>query len=185
MVFRSRSTAKFFGICIPPRKPPLHLQMSKSKNLCRRAKIILVGTIGTMHKTNLPGQFIGQVRDILRSTSRIAKIGKFCPSAAHRPIDFLCSSCPSCPSVQNPHRPGRKNQHLAKPSRVRLTPATVQTSATNFDPKIVHPQGRPANRTNGINVLQLGRRLVSPDGLSIRPPSGPPMVSAEARAFIR
>jgi hypothetical protein len=50
--FCFRSTQKYFGVNIQPRKPRLHLQMSKSRNVRRRAKIILVGTIGTMHKTN-------------------------------------------------------------------------------------------------------------------------------------
>jgi hypothetical protein len=64
MACSARSSQKFFGVNIRTRKPRLHLQMSKPKKLLRREKIILVARIGTMHKTNFPGQFLGQVRDI-------------------------------------------------------------------------------------------------------------------------
>jgi hypothetical protein len=79
MVLKSPSTGKFSGICIPPRKPRLHLQMSQSKNLCLRTKKLLVATIGTVHKTNFPGHFTGQARGIVRSIRGIATIGRSLP----------------------------------------------------------------------------------------------------------
>jgi hypothetical protein len=72
MLFSVRSSQKYFRANIRPRKPRSQMKMSKTTNLRRRAKINLVGTIGTTHKTNFPGHFIAQIREIFRSTRQIA-----------------------------------------------------------------------------------------------------------------
>jgi hypothetical protein len=50
--FCFRSTQKYFGVNIQPRKPRFQMEMSKTTNLRRPEKIFLVGTVGTTHKTN-------------------------------------------------------------------------------------------------------------------------------------
>jgi hypothetical protein len=92
--------------------------MSKTRNLRRRAKIILVATIGTTHKTNSPCHFIDQFRDIIRSMRRIATIGR-----------------------SPPHSPSRKNEHIAKSSMIRPTTATGLTRAAKLTRRAEHRSG--------------------------------------------
>jgi hypothetical protein len=105
------------------------MEMSKTRNLRRRAKIILVGTIGTTDKTHFPRHFIGQFRDIIRSTRQIATIRRLLPSAPLHPIDLLCSSRPSCPSSK-PAQAAKTNtspnscfEGALAPTYVRIKPS--------------------------------------------------------------